>query len=73
MVDQASRVLTLDFSLETLQKKDNADSRLFERQSDQLQRIEQQIAQAETDALLRHIQLREKAAIFRMTESEKER
>ena len=38
-----------------------------------LQRIERQIAQEETDALLQVISLREKAAIFRMTESEKER
>ena len=38
-----------------------------------LQRIERQIAQEETDALLQVISLREKAAIYRMTESEKER
>ena len=37
-----------------------------------LQAIEQQIAQEETNALLQHIALRERAAIFRMTEREKE-
>ena len=40
MVDQASRVLTLDFSMESLQKKDIENSKLFERQSDMLQAIE---------------------------------
>ena len=38
-----------------------------------LQRIESQIAKDETEALLRLIGMRERAAVFRMTESEKER
>ena len=44
MVERASRELTLDFSMHSLQTKQLRDSRLFERQSDMLQRIEQQIA-----------------------------
>ena len=36
MVEQASRTLTLDFSMETLQEKHLADSKLFEYQSDML-------------------------------------
>ena len=44
MVEQASRTLSLEFTMETLQDKHVADTQLFEHQSDMLQKIEQQIA-----------------------------
>ena len=52
MVDHASRMLSLDFSMQRLQEKQVADSRLFREQADMLQAIERQIAKEETDALL---------------------
>ena len=55
--------------LATLQNQQNE---LFELQSLQLQQIEQTIAQKERDAILNMISLREKAAIMKVTEFEKE-
>ena len=52
MVDQASRILSLDFSVQALQEKHESDRRLFEHQSNLLQKIEREIAQEETNALL---------------------
>ena len=72
MIDQASRVLTLEFSMQRLQENQLREAKLFQRQTDMLQAIEKQIAQEETDALVQQIMLREKAAIFRVTEREKE-
>ena len=41
MVDSAPRELSLDFGLEQLQQKQICDSKLFKRQADMLQAIEQ--------------------------------
>lgn len=59
--------------MEKLQNKTTAEQALFNKQSEHLQRIESQIASEETASLLHVISLREQAAIFRLTEAEKER